>query len=284
MKGKEYYGQRVLRGADLAFTDEREKLLGPTESLYKILEPRGKTYKRAQALFGLVRQSLPESFWEKQGMKDYFRDYSQFPIDKSKYALKYRVGSGNQCDCFLLESLETSGANGNSLVLKAFQQTGKSLEQVEEKARQVKQDYETLKGWYSEMPDLIPQQWEVIMAKFQRPHGKPMVGVIQKFLGNKVQDVALDFTDKEWAELCKEYPDLRSQLGQFNKITQRDISNFGKVPDLLGKDNLAVAWTAGKPHLVFLDPDGIDKIADMTPRVRKRVEDRLSLLNHRADT
>ena len=282
MLGFEHYGKRILRGADLAFTDPREKLKAPAESLYKIVDPKGKTYKRAEAFFGLVRQSFPESFWEKHGIQEYFRDYSELPIDEQKYRLSHRVGSGNQCDCFLLESLHQPEGEDRSLVLKAFQNGGNSVSELKKKGAQVKQDYEILREWYKEMPDLIPDQWPVIMGKFQIPHGHPMLAVVQKFLGNRIQDVASGFTDEAWSKVCNENPALREELKKFYEITQHDVDQYGKVPDLLGQDNLAVAWRQDTPRLVFLDPDGIDRIADMESKTVKKVNDRLDLLRRRS--
>jgi hypothetical protein len=279
---EKHYPEKILRGVDLAFNDPRETLPGLEESAYKIVEPRSKTYKRARALFGLIRQSMPESFWEKMGTKEYLRDYSEFPIDPNSYSLKHRVGSGNQCDCFLLENLSNPEIEA-SLVLKAFQTSGNSLEEVQNKGRQVKQDYDTLCEWYSDMTNLIPEQWQIIMSRFQRPHDKPMLAVIQRFLGSGIRDVALDFSDKQWQSECQSHPGLLEDLKKFVKITRKKIISEGKILDLLGRDNLAVAYFKAEPRLVFLDPDGIDEFKHMGSKASESVYDRLNLLEHRAN-
>lgn len=283
MKETQYYKNEFVRGMDLAFTDGRELVAkNPLKSIYKIIEPGSHTFLRTQALFELIRKAIPEQVWERAGSENFFRDYSAFPIDPNKYSISHRVGSGAQCDCFLLENKEDAEKEAKSLVLKVFQKSGLTLAELEKKAQQVKGDYSTLKQWYMDMPGLIPEQSQVIMTRFQKPHNKPMLVVLQQFLGNRVQDVALDFTDEVWKGVCKKHPVLSTQLQQFTDITEDNAKNYGKVPDLLGRNNLSVAWLSGKPNLFFLDPDGIDEFKHMTPKVLRKVTDRMALLRHRA--
>jgi len=283
MRSLDHYLGKISRGADNAFTDPRESLPPIPESAFEAVKPRSNMYLRARAIFGLARRTMPESVWQKLGAGDFFWDVNQLPVNFKKYSLKHRLGSGNQCDAFLLEPNAKSHDEASSLVMKVFQNGSKTLEQIHEKAVQVKNDYETLKDWYKDMPGLIPNQAEVILPRFQRPHGEPSLVIFQDFLGKGIQDVAHDFSAEHWTKTCAQFPQLNSQLRQFVNITERNIVEKDLVPDLLGRDNLAAAYDKGSVKLVFLDPDGIDHISHMDDKTKKRVLDRLSLLRSRAD-
>lgn len=280
MKNLEYYSKSFARGADHAFTDERERLPSIGKSLYEVVRPGSNSQKRAYALLSMVRKSLPEVVWGNSGAAASFRDFSKLPIDQNKYKIRHRVGSGDQCDCFLLES--KLGQHPNSLALKVFQNKNNSLEEVEAKAAQVKRDYKVLKTRYQEMPELIPHQESLIIHNFQKPHSAPVLVVLQKFLGNDIKDVATGINMEQWKALCQKNPDLKAQLSQFMAITRENIVQNGDIANFLGQDNLSVVNSEIVPKLVFLDPDGIGRLEDMDLKTRKKVEARLDLLDDRA--
>jgi hypothetical protein len=280
MKSLDYYSKRIHRVADRAFTDKRESLPGVSKSIYDIVRPDGNTLRRAYGFFSLLRKSLPEQVWEKFGVSGTFTDFSHFPFDPEKYELKQRVGSGMQCDCFLFEPKDKS--IHETWVLKVFQNAGNNLMEVENKGKQVNEDYKTLINWYQEMEGLIPVQSGLVIESFQSYNKRPVFVVLQKFLGLDVKDLVEDFSEDEWEKLCQKNPQIKEQLKQFIQITKNNIEKYGKVPDLLGHSNLAVTDSVNSPQLFFLDPDGIDKFSDMSIKVKSKVENRLGLLCKRA--
>src|ERR1035437_7447163 len=149
MKNLDHYSRRIKRVADRAFTDKRESVPNVSKSIYDIVRPDSNTLRRAYGFFSLLRKLLPEQVWEKFGISESLRDFSHFPFDSSKYELKQRVGSGMQCDCFLFEPIDKS--IHETWVLKVFQNTSDHLIEVENKGKQVDEDYQTLTDWYQEM-------------------------------------------------------------------------------------------------------------------------------------
>jgi hypothetical protein len=279
MKSLDYYSKRIIRAADHAFIDGRDRLPSISQSIYQVVAPGSNSGKRAYALLSLLRQGTPEALWQSSIIQKTFRDFSNFPFNQDKYILKHRIGSGNQCDCYLLEALDK---NNESWALKVFQTPGDNLTELENKARQVNADYATLSSWYKEMPGLIPAQSSLIINNFKLPHNKPVFVVLQKFLGSNVKDLAVDFTEADWKALCQRNPEIKEQLKKFVLITRKDIMNYDKVPDLLGHSNLSIVDEANAPQLFFLDPDGIDEFSDMDKRTKTKIEHRLELLDARA--
>ena len=275
----EHYPRRILRGVDHAFTDDRENLPGTLESMYEVVKSGSNTSRRVYSLFSILRKALPEDLWKKFGLPETLRDYSHFPFDLKKYELKYRIGSGAQCDCFLVEPLDKEDCN--AFALKVFQNTGSSLAEVEQKAKRVNEDYATLSGWYKVIEGLIPEQTSVISESFQLPHGRPVFMVLQNFLGSDVRDLALDVSEAEWKDLCVKNPQLKTQLKDFIFITREKMKKYNKVPDILGYDNLALVDSANSPHLVFLDSSQIKSFNGASKEGHK-VESRLALLEKMA--
>ncbi len=281
MKELGHYSKIAIRAADRSFTDKRENLPNISNSVFELIRPNTNKIKRLYALLSLLRKSLPEKVWEKSGAPQAFRDLSHFPLDLEKYQLKERVGSGFQCDCYLFEPLDKD--NNETWVLKVFQNGEDDLSKLENKAKQVNEDYETLASWYKEMEGVIPKQVAFIGEHFQLPQNRPALFVLQKFLGNNIKGIAENFNDREWDELCKNNPGIKEQLKQFLLITKNNIEKNDLVPDLIGDNNLVVADFDNSPNLFFLDPDLIRKLSDMDPELRARYDKRLSILYKRAD-
>jgi len=166
-----------------------------------MIRPNSHISRRVYGFFSLLRKALPEQVWKKFGISDTFRDFSHFPFDPEKYELKQRIGSGMQCDCFYL-NLKIKNIH-ETWVLKVFQNAGNNLMEVENKGKQVNEDYKTLINWYQEMEDLIPVQSGLVIDSFQLYNKRPVFVVLQKFLGSDIKDIAEDFNEEEWKELCE---------------------------------------------------------------------------------
>lgn len=276
----EKISQKIMRTANRTFTDPREKLPSVKQSIYRILKWDNILAHRLYEMFNLARRALPDKAWEIMGLSKTSLDLSHLPLDLTKYQLKQRVGSGYQYDCFLFEPREKQ--KGKSWVLKVFQHTDNDLTEVQNKAKQVQDDYRTLCDWYQDIENLIPKQVSFISESFQESSRKPVLVVLQEFLGLEIRDVLEDFSEKEWEELCQKNPQIREQLKKFLAITQTIFEQYDKMPDLLGIGNLVVAKNGNDQNLAFLDPDGINTVSEIKERDKIRYKKILESLKRRA--
>ncbi len=275
----DYYYKRVARGVNNAFAEKYEDLPDAVESFYEVIRPGSHTFKRVYGLINFIRKVLPENVWKKIGPET-FRNFSHFPFDLNQYEVKQRLGSGATCDCFLFEPIDKN--KYETWALKIIQNSGDNLIDVENKAKQVKEDYETLSAWYQQMENLIPKQMVLISENFQLPKRGPVVMILQEFLGSSIKDLIKDFNEKEWEELSQKNPHIKDQVKQFALITKNNLEKHGMVPDILGYSNLSIVDVSNSPRLVFLDPDGISKLDEMKKTKKFKYEQKLLELYKRA--
>lgn len=279
MKSIEHYREQIIRAADHAFVDSKKSVETVEALLGRIFDPRGGTFYKAVSLFRLVRNFVPEGPESQERYRRFFRNPTLLPFDPEKYNFSERIGSGHNSDVFLLEA---QGEIRESLVMKLEYIGTKDLSQLEDKAKQNQKDYKFISEWYKSISGLIPPIYSLVLHSPVRKGGhKAAVVSVQRFMGRHLQDVALEITQSEWQKLVAQNSQLLEQLREFVRITKQHIGDEGRVIDLLGRKNLSVAESKQGTALVFIDPQGIDRVSDMTEKERMQVRNRIELLNSR---
>ncbi len=125
---------------------------------------------------------------------------------------------------------------------------GLDNESLKQKAQEVKSEYQMIKNWFEEVPDLIPNE-EVIITQSHLMQ-KPAIGIIQPYFPDG-KDFFVDYSKEELVRLLRQKAHLRKTfLGFARKFM--DLKNNDQLSvDIIGDKNLAVL---ADNKLVFLDP------------------------------
>ncbi len=279
----EHYKERIAEGLEEVWGKERSETVsenGLSEELENILGPDRSKFERFVAFLKVADKFLPERV--KKSYREGLYNESNLPFNFEKLGFDGWIGKGGESTVYLLESKNKEML---SYVLKIHvsRKTGGAEELLSE-AKRYKEEYETIKSWYAEMPDLIPEENFLICPK--PLNGKPAVASVQKFVGRKLKDIFDDISKDNLEGICSENPGLAESIKKFVAISDNLKKEKGEIVDLLGKKNLSIAEDEdGKEKLVFIDPHiSFSKDRNKTEeKLYKRAESRLDYLDGVAD-
>ena len=90
----------------------------------------------------------------------YFRDIAELPINPESFDFKDKIGSGGECNAYLLESREPE--KRESVVLKVSHFKQGDPRSLAAQAADYRTEFERVKNIYKDIPDVVPgEAWLV---------------------------------------------------------------------------------------------------------------------------
>ncbi|MFZ1626460.1 MAG: hypothetical protein WAT81_01485 [Candidatus Moraniibacteriota bacterium] len=218
-----------------------------------LLDNRQGKFVRAQALFSVLRDAIPDPLFKKLTGGHYEYKGDVLPIDPALYRFEAeKVGNGAECNVYKLISLDPERP---TLVIKIDIDVRRSVDVLVARGKQIRDEYEEKKEWYRELPDLIPEEMQFI-SKSPRG-GRNALFTIQEYFGtaDQIHDLFRGQTKTELIALLKRDPELRVQFQTFARITLERAADQDEVIDTLGDKNVVlVDQPDGHQQLRLLDP------------------------------
>lgn len=180
------------------------------------------------------------------------------------------VGARARGDWETFEELPVSGTKGKTLavgsvascvvidgpaprlVIKSWRYSlGCPTEQLVSLARELQHEYETVKRWYHDIPNLLPRTVHVVLRAPM--HRVPVVAAIQELVVEPSTDLLRAHSDEALVDLMSTHDTLRSQLRAFAAGTRRAWDEEGRFLDMIGRDNVMLVQTDSGPQLRVAD-------------------------------
>jgi DNA-binding NarL/FixJ family response regulator len=169
--------------------------------------------------------------------------FDELPIPGSRGKT---LAVGSVASCVVVDSAAPR------LVIKSWRYSlGCPVEQLVSLARELQHEYETVKRWYHDIPNLLPRTVHVVMKAPM--HGLPAVAAIQELVVEPATDLLRDHSDEALVDLLRRHDALRSHVGAFAKGTRRAWDEEGRFLDMIGRDNVMLVETDSGPQLRIAD-------------------------------
>jgi len=179
--------------------------------------------------------------------KKFIYDLDKLPFNPERYKFREKIGEGGGCNVYLLESVTSNQA---SIALKLDNGPFKDAHQAHEHARELNQNYLKAREIYRKIPDLIPNELNLLMAN---PKGSgPAVVTLQNFFGYNLRDF-FSTPDSDIQSIIRDDENFARRASEFSKITLAHLSKTGEIIDLLGPNNLSIVDHNQKVNLILLD-------------------------------
>lgn len=243
----------------------------------KLVDSEVGKYDRVKALFGVVRDAVPDAVFKKLTFGHYEYRPDELAVDPQQYEFEAKkLDGGGECSVYRLISKRPDRP---SLVIKIDRTTRQNVDVLVERGKQIRTEYEEKKEWYRDLPDLIPEEMQFI-GKSPRG-GRIALFTIQEYLGsaNEIHDLFHDYTPEQLVALAAGHPDLRRALLTFAHITLERAVTRDEMVDTLGRKNVAIVDRPGGPHLMLLDAHVVHHPAHPTyPGQDERIAEHLTFL------
>jgi len=118
-------------------------------------------------------------------------------------------------------------------------------------AGELQEEYETVKRWYVDIPNLIPRTVHVILKAPM--HGVPAVAAVQELVVEPATDLLRDHSDDGLIALLLRHDRLRTHFISFVASTRRAWDEEGRFLDMVGRDNVMLIDKEGEPQLRVAD-------------------------------
>lgn len=178
-----------------------------------------------------------------------------------------KVGAGYICTVYELPSTVSEKSYAMGIRKISFEST----KMAEMYASKEKAEYEYLKKLFGSIPNLIPEEHQLIFTDFR---GKPNYMFLREFVNGPLVDV-FEIDRTEFVERLEQNNELRESLRSFSDIIDSNRDTLVEIGmDLIGERNLVFAGDKGKEKLVFLEPHCFDTIAtkDDTRKLNRRID------------
>lgn len=245
--------QKVRAAADQAFLAYAKTEGEIKDDHWKIIldSDKGK-YARTKALFAFVRDVVPDAFFHQLTKGRYEFQGEKVAIDPEQYELEEKkVGSGSESYVFKLNSLVPDQP---SLVLKVDRTETENVDALVERGKQVRTEWETIKGWYQDVPGLVPDEFQYIG---QSPiGGRNALFTIQEYFGTKdeLHDFFRDVSRERLLTLLRQDRAFRESFITFARVTLDRADQYDEMIDTYGENNLVLVEREGRNQLILLDP------------------------------
>ncbi|NTW22893.1 hypothetical protein HGA34_05150 [Candidatus Falkowbacteria bacterium] len=267
MQSFEHYQKQFSRATETAFVDEQVKNRKMTEHLSTIFGAEESKFDRTVAMLSIMRTLVPVNL-----KYDYKTEH--LPINPERYEFKEgTIGRGGENDVYLLES-KVDGAP--SMVLKMNHMDGGNVDQLVARAVEIKKEYEQVKERFKELPDLVPEEFSLIMESPR--NGKPAIATIQQYYGTEIRDIFKLMMRENLPKLLEKNPRLKAEMVNFIRITEAMAAETGNMVDLLGNRNLSIVKAGDEERLLLLDPHLISHPERNQEEVKARQRKRLDYL------
>ncbi|MFH1899345.1 MAG: hypothetical protein ABIJ82_02650 [Patescibacteria group bacterium] len=218
--------------------------------------------------FGLtvIYNGLPNSI--KKGLQG--RSFEKIPLDIPEiddYRVMKRLGSGGTNIVYFYSSHE-----GNSFSVGLKRKGFNTAEEAWKFAKTQKQEYEYFRNMYKNIPNLIPEENQVV---YKDRRSEPSVMFVREYVPEPLKDI-FKIPKEELENIIISNSEFRDQLLKFVTISLENSNVIlNEELDILGDKNLAVAGERGRERLILLDPH---TVLTKKPEIRSRIENRLSQL------
>jgi hypothetical protein len=265
--------ERVVKKARLvpvaaedAFFDHEERPEAPTPWA-QLVAPDTSQFERTRALFAILRDAIPDQVFKTLTGQRYEYQTEVLPLDAGHFQFESKkVGSGGECMVYKLTALDPGVP---SYVIKIDQRNGtKRVDELVDRGKQVKAEYELECEWYRDLPGLIPEELQFI-AKSPRRGGNALF-TIQKYFGtaDEIHDLFRGYPKDELIRILRSDPDLCNRFKRFATITLERAEREGLVPDTLGDRNIVlVDCPTARRQIHILDPHAIKDLHQLKDSV-----------------
>lgn len=230
-------------------TMKHQRSITTPETLSVFFDRSKSVRDRAFAILQFARGQIPEL---ESVYKKFLYNTENFPFAPEDLSFKGKIGAGMPSVVYLLES---RGPEQESWVLKVLQKPEENIEALLVRAKKERSDYEKIKGWYQSVPDLIPNEFMVIMENPRKGKGPALV-ILQKFFGYDLKNF-FDIPEQELIGMLDSNPELKKQVQAFARVTLDKKRETGEVADIAGYKNLVIAKDGERECLRFIDPHWI---------------------------
>lgn len=217
-----------------------------------ILDTKQGKFIRTQALFSVLRDMIPDRIFHTVTGERYVFQNDQIAIDPEQYELEEgRIGAGYECTVYKLASRIPDRP---SLVLKVDHTGTENVDVLLERGKQVRAEWEMIKGWYQDVPGFVPDEFYFIG---QSPiGGRNALFTIQEYFGTKdeLRDFFHDVTDERLLIILKRDPTFRENFITFAQVTLDRAEQYDELIDTYGENNLVFAEREEGSQLILLDP------------------------------
>ena len=267
MRNFEYYQKQFCRAAEDAFINKRIEEIKLSEHFATLFRVKETKFKRTVALLRILKATTPFEL-----KYDYKKE--DLPFNPVDYEFQERkIDSGGENDVYLLESKK---ADFPSWVLKINHCDEGNTKELAARASQIKKEYEEVRNWYANMPELIPQEDSLIMESPR--NGKPAIITLQQYYGHEIKDIFELISQEKLSEIFEENPKLKEDLLNFLRITKKKEAETGSMVDLGGPKNLSLIKIGDEERLILLDPHLISHPNRTKEAVKKYQRERLEYL------
>lgn len=275
-KGLDYYTPRIKNAVEQTLVkDQNEPHNLSKGELLEIIWSADSKYEKFVSLLRILKDVLPKSLTdiEREKLKDFLYSLKELPFNPEKFNLE-SLDNGGQSKVFLLEAKEN---DKQSFVLKIIMPDKDGKDPMDQ-IKLFKAEYEYLKELYKDVPDLIPEEYFLLLRDPQQKN-RTAPALIQPFMGKDIKDF-FDFTTTDLKDRYFENPKLREQIESFSGITIEHERKTGEVIDMLGPKNVCLTKNNGAEKLTLLDPHFIYSTPLETEDKKRRLEERLEFLNN----
>jgi len=241
MKEFAHYNKQFNRALEEVFTDS-EKNSSVKENLTRIFCLHETKFSRVVATLNLLKTFLPDI--------KYNYKTENLPFDPNVYDFQEGViGNGGENDVYLLDSRDKDTP---SLVLKFDHQDCGDIPDLARRAKEIRSEYERVKTWFQDIPELIAEEYSVIMEHPR--NGRPTITTLQKYYGRQPKDLFDMIEQDNWPDYIATQPRLQQDIATFITINEKQDRESSEMLDLLGKRNISVIESDRESRLLVLDP------------------------------
>lgn len=219
---------------------------------------------------------IPDRIFHTVTGERYVFQNDQMAIDPEQYELEEgRIGAGYECTVYKLASRIPDRP---SLVLKVDHTGTENVDVLLERGKQVRAEWETIKGWYQDVPGFVPDEFYFIG---QSPiGGRNALFTIQEYFGTKdeLRDFFRDVTDERLLIILKRDPTFRENFITFAQVTLDRAEQYDELIDTYGENNLVLAEREEGSQLILLDPHVVKHPKTAPPHEKEAFAEHLQYL------
>ena len=248
----------ALRALDAVYTARTRPYKSGVDLLREVTDPRTPRYDRLGAAVQWMDARLPRLVRRLAGA---IQRAERLPF-RVEQVEPFAFGRGSTC--VIMHGRPPR-------VLKVFRGSlGQDAARVVGMARQLKADYETLRRWYADVPDLVVHTTHVVLHSPLR--GTTAAARIQPLLPASARDLLGPSSHAELVDVVRRESRLRVDFCAFVRATRVAWERENRVLDLVGEKNVVVLDGASGPALRVVDLGIMD--LDAKRREAPRVYDR----------
>lgn len=272
LEGEAYIKRFAIRVAERIIIAPLSSGKKPSRELFTILlNPKTAKGDRLEAGLLLVGSIVPKF---EQHCANLLSSTSRLPVDGSRPQF---IDYGGEQDVFLIET------DGKKKVLKIDRQSlGLQGQDLLKRAKQKRDEYETILSCYSRVPHFIQEEEQLIVHSHLL--SMPAVATVQPFIEGKIRDFFEDYRAAELKALLMDNAFIQRQFLLFAEALLERYGDQHECIDILGPKNLSVIEEDGhSPRLLLVDPHVIytpELLAECPPDTAEHLEQRIEYIRH----